>query len=246
MDPEIEDLLVQLAQASLAVPRPQRRFFVSRPLGTGGPHVPGGGLPGSLEAADQDLRELRRAGLIEATNLNVRGTYEFFVTQAGYARVDRIRERVDPVTNAGQTALDYIQNVDFEARHPLARNKFRVAVQYAYEDPCGHATRIGHDCREALQAFAEDLVQERNLRPEKSGTYAALEAVVKHHAADLGHRKLELLEALNQLWKAASGLAQRQEHGASKDESLDPDDARRLVWYVGLVMYELDRTLPSH
>ena len=67
------------------------------------PYVRGGGLPGSLEAADQDLRELRRAGLIETTNVNVRGTYEFFVTSAGYARVEQIRGRVDPVTTAAQT-----------------------------------------------------------------------------------------------------------------------------------------------
>ena len=41
------------------------------------------------------------------------------------------------------------------------------------------------------------------------------------------------------------GSPKDQEHGASKDEALDADDARRVVWYVGLVMYELDRTLPS-
>ncbi len=29
----------------------------------------------------------------------------------------------------------------------------------------------------------------------------------------------------------------------SKDEPLDADDARRVVWY-GRVMYELERTLP--
>ena len=185
------------------------------------PDVRGGGLPGSLEAADQDLRELRRAGLIETTNVNVRGTYEFFVTSAGYARVEQIRGRVDPVTTAAQTALDYIRDANFdEARHPVAHNKFRVAVQYAHEDPCGHATRIGHDCREALQAFAKDLVQERNLRPEKDGTFAALEAVVKHHAVDLGSRKSELLEALNQLWRAASGLAQRP--GARREQRRGP------------------------
>jgi hypothetical protein len=95
-----------------------------------------------------------------------------------------------------------------------------------------------------LQAFAEDLVRERGLTAEKAGTFAAIEASINHHKQDLGSRKAQLLHALAQLWRAASGLAQRQEHGESKEQSLDAEDARRVIWYVGLVMYELDRTLP--
>jgi hypothetical protein len=246
MDPEVEELLVRLADASMTVPRPQRRFFVSQAFGMVGVGVQGGGLAGEIEVADQDLSELDRAGMIEITNVNIRGTYEFFITSAGYAHVQQVKGRVDPVAAAGQTALDYIDSSDFAARHPGASEKFRVAARYASEDPQAHATRIGHDCREALQAFADDLARVRDLKPERAGSYAAIDAAVAHHKADLGSRKTELLQALNQLWQAASGLAQRQEHGESKDEPLDADDARRVVWYVGLVMYELDRTLPPN
>ncbi len=44
-------------------------------------------------------------------------------------------------------------------------------------------------------------------------------------------------------WGTVSDLAQRQEHAAEREgEALTADDARRVVWYSALVMYELDRT----
>jgi hypothetical protein len=243
IDPEVEELLVRIADASMTVARPQRQFFVSRTFGAG-VTVQGAGLEGEIEVAPQDLSELDRSNLIKITNVNVRGTYEFFITSEGYNHVQRTKDRVDPITTAGQTAVDHIDSADFATRHPTAREKFRVATRYASEDPQSHATRIGHDCREALQVFAEDLVRERGLTPEKTGTFAAIEAAINHHKEDLGSRKAELLHSLAQLWRAASGLAQRQEHGESKEQSLDAEDARRVIWYVGLVMYELDQTLP--
>jgi hypothetical protein len=245
IDPEVEELLVRFADASMTVARPQRQFLVSRAFGVG-VTVQGAGLGGEIEVAPQDLSELDRSNLIKITNVNVRGTYEFFITSEGYDYVGRVKSRVDPVTAAGQIAVDYISSADFGTRHPIAHEKFRVATRYASEDPLGHATRIGHDSREALQAFAEDLVSERGLTPEKAGTFAAIEATISHDKEDLGSRKAELLHALAQLWRAASGLAQRQEHGESKEQSLDAEDARRVIWYVGLVMYELDRTLPRN
>ncbi|MBS1886807.1 MAG: hypothetical protein JSU06_06425 [Actinobacteria bacterium] len=243
IDPEVEELLVRFADAAMTVARPQRQFFVSRTFGAG-VTVQGAGIEGEIEVAPQDLSELDRSNLIKITNLNVRGTYEFFITSDGYSHVQRIKGRVDPITAIGQTAVDYIDSADFATRHPTAREKFRVATRYASEDPEGHATRIGHDCREALHAFAEDFVRERGLTPDKAGTFAAIDAAIDHHKEDLGSRKAELLHALAQLWRAASGLAQRQEHGDSKEQPLDAEDARRVTWYVGLVMYELDRTLP--
>src|SRR3954451_20923003 len=156
LDPEIEELLVQLADAAMKVERPERLFFVLSVDGMAGVFVQGGGLPNRITVADQDLSELDDLGLIERRNFNLTGTYEFFITSAGYAHVQQVKGRVDPVTAAGQTALDYIESSDFAARHPEAHAKFRVAAQYAAEDPQGHATRIGHDCREALQAFADD------------------------------------------------------------------------------------------
>ncbi len=221
----------------MTVPRPERQFFVSKAFGMSGVGVLGGGLPEEIAVAEQDLKELDHAGMIDRSNFNVRGTYEFFITSAGYKHAQQVKGRVDPVAEAGQTALEYVDSSEFADRHPDAHQKFRVAARYASEDPVGHATRIGHDCREALQAFAADLVRERDLKPEKSGTFAAIEAAVEHSKNDLGARKSELLQALAQLWQAASGLAQRQEHGASKSEPLDAEDARRVVWYTGLVMY---------
>ena len=177
----------------MTVPRPQRRFYVSRNFGMVGVGVMGGGLPDEIEVADNDLSELDRADLIEIENVNIRGTYEFFITSAGNRYVQDVKDRVDPVAAGGQTAVEYIDSSEFAARHPDSHQKFRVAARYAAEDPVGHATRIGHDCREALQAFADDLVRERDLDPEKGGTFSAIEAAVNQSSRDLGKRKTELL-----------------------------------------------------
>jgi hypothetical protein len=118
-DPEVEELLVRLVDASMTVARPQRQFFVSRAFGVG-VTVQGAGLEGELAVAPQDLSELDRSNLIKIMNVNVRGTYEFFITTEGYNHVQRIKNRINPITAAGKTAVDYIDSADFASRHPIA------------------------------------------------------------------------------------------------------------------------------
>lgn len=65
-------------------------------------------------------------------------------------------------------------------------------------------------------------------------------------APGLSERVRAFLEALLAYWGTVSDLANRQEHGATREgESLVAEDARRLVFQTMLVMYELDRALPD-
>ena len=51
-------------------------------------------------------------------------------------------------------------------------------------------------------------------------------------------------DALVRYWGTTSDLAQRQEHGATREgEPLSSEDARRLIFHAALVMYEVDRLL---
>ena len=54
----------------------------------------------------------------------------------------------------------YIDEATFGSRHPIAHQKWRTAFDLYELDPVLHATRIGHDTREAILEFANDLIRE--------------------------------------------------------------------------------------
>ncbi len=61
---------------------------------------------------------------------------------------------------------------------------------------------------------------------------------------ELGDKTHAFLDALLPYWGTVSDLAQRQTHAARKEnEPVTPEDARRVVFYSMLVMYELDRSI---
>jgi len=81
-------------------------------------------------------------------------------------------------------------------------------------------TTIGHKLREAMQAFASDLVSEHRLTdvdPDPSHARARLGAVIAVQRENLGEARRKILEALGDLWEATDTLVQRQEHGATKE-----------------------------
>jgi hypothetical protein len=104
------------------------------------------------------------------------------------------------------------------------------------------ATTIGHLCREALQDFFGDIVMQLGIGevdPDKSHTVARAKAMLAHVKSELGDTSAAFLDALLVYSGTLSDLVQRQEHGAQReDEDLIWDDARRVVFYTALVMYE--------
>lgn len=139
----------------------------------------------------------------------------------------------------------YVDEAVFGSRYPDAYRKWRDALDLYAVNPERHATRIGHDCREALADFARALARHHGVkltsRPEQ--TIAALRTVIASKGTT-SPRVAAQLDALVAYFGTVSDLGQRQEHGASKEgEPLTADDARRVVFYAMLVMYEIDRTL---
>ncbi len=104
---------------------------------------------------------------------------------------------------------------------------------------------IGHTCREAVQLFITDLVERHRpaaIEPDPQKTVARLKTILA--TVDLPTAVAAFLSALLAYFGTVNDLVQRQEHGAQKQgDPLTWEDARRVVFHCGLVMYELDRAL---
>jgi hypothetical protein len=129
-------------------------------------------------------------------------------------------------------------------RYPDAYAKWRDAQNLFDLDPHRHATRIGHDCREAMILFAGALVARHDVDSEKppAATVDRVRSVLDLRAGELGEKSVAFLSALLAYWGTVSDLAQRQEHGASRErESLTAEDSRRLILQTLVVMHEVER-----
>jgi hypothetical protein len=245
LDPEIEELLVRLFEASQAVPRPKRRFFAVEVDGVTGTLITGPGFD-MEEVARQDLVELDAGGLIAIENINISGSFEFYVTQQGNADALEIKSRGEPLERPEEEVRQFLEAETFRKGYPNAYAKWRQAADYVALDPVEHATRIGHDCREAMAEFASALLQRHGMENRGGGTVDAIRAVLHSQEGRTGQRVRAFHDALLAYWGTVSDLAQRQEHGARKEgEGLGPADGRRCVWYTGLVMYELATSLET-
>jgi hypothetical protein len=245
LDGEILDLLTTLADSALRVPRAERQFHVSRPLSPdGAAKVLGAGL--NMRAAPQDLKTLADEGLIQTSRHNPVGNYQCHITPLGFSVVEGLRLRGEPQEMTEQEAERYVDASEFRAAYPEAHTKLRAARDLMAADAVANATTIGHDCREAMMAFASALAQQhdvaRDARPEQ--TVDRIRAVIDLRRSPLGSKTAAFLDGLIVFWGTVVDLAQRQQHGFSKQgEPLDADDARRAVFYTGVVMYEISRSV---
>ncbi|MEN3282093.1 MAG: hypothetical protein V7607_3233 [Solirubrobacteraceae bacterium] len=160
-------------------------------------------------------------------------------------RVSGIAHRENQARGIGGRVFGYVDEEHFRNRFPEAHSKWRGAFDMCELDAERHATRIGHDSREALNIYAADLVHTHGAKVKPSaGTVDKLRAVIDGQD-DLSNRVRAMLrDALIPYWGTISDLAQRQEHGAEREgEDLTGEDGRRVVFQVMLLMYEIDRTL---
>jgi hypothetical protein len=185
--------------------------------------------------ADTYIREmLRRAG-------QKAGIEKRMHTEGLRATYDRLF--------AGRTAplevrvAAYLDEDFFTDRYPQATDKWRAAHALADLDSARHATRIGHDCRETLDAFADEVLKHHEIKMKKgAGTVAKLRAALGQEVESSGVNSM--LDSLMDYWLAVSNLTQRQEHGGKREgEPLTAEDGRRVLFQTMCVMYEVDRAL---
>jgi hypothetical protein len=154
-------------------------------------------------------------------------------------RASRARHRDSESGRFEASIASYINAEAFRAQYPVAHLKWSDAHQLLEIAPDRHATTIGHLCREAINAFSDELIRHYSLdRREVNKTKAKIRAVFSAQEG-MSRSVRTSLEALLAYWETVSDLAQRQEHGGN----LAAEDSRRLVFQTMLVMREIDLAL---
>jgi hypothetical protein len=134
----------------------------------------------------------------------------------------------------------------FAAAFPGTYARWRDAERALWDaEDVGQLTEIGHVCREAMQAFADDLAKRAGIEgmpADPAKTVDRIRAVIG--AKVKGDTRQAFARALLAYWGTVSDLVHRQEHGAGKEgEQLTWEDARTVVFQTAIVMYEIARAV---
>lgn len=248
LEREHEDLLTLLVEATRSVPRQARSpFLLVKTMG--GQFLIHDGLPGQPEVSESDLQDLVEAGLLRRRT-GSKGTPRYEVRPQGFTYYDRLKRQYScQVERVQDEVRRYLDADAIPSTYRPAVAKWQRADDLLWSaDPEAQLTNIGHICREAMQEFAQALVERLrppdgdNLPSDPQKTVVRIRGCIKHLARRTGKSEAAWLDALIVYWGTVSDLAQRQEHGAEKEgEELVWEDARRLVFHSILVMYELVR-----
>jgi hypothetical protein len=244
LEPEQEQLFMEMAEATLAAPRDQREWFMF--LLDQGAIL--GGPGGQRRVVENDVRELAHVGLLRRVMSG--GTDErYIVPPEALAAYGEMKAKEGTA----------VERVEAEVRDLLDSEAFRAAYPKAYEqwsdaerrlwgaDSENELTTIGLKAREALQTFATEVV-ERYQPPDPETNIEKvnlrLGAVIAMYVPALGETRAAHLKALGDYSEATVKLVQRQTHGAQKEnEPLSRADARSVVFHVAMVMFEFARAL---
>ena len=238
-----KELLAVMVEAQRAVPK-DRRFPFLLSTTSDGSHLIHEGLPGNVGAHSGDLDTLAEKGLLRPS-FSSGGTPNYDVTNEGFAYYEWTRTAEgQPLENVEAEVRRFLDSDIFRRRHAKALERWRNAGERLWgADDDATFTEIGHVCREAIQAFAEDVGAAGNPDPTKTVDRIRYAFV----SLDVGSRTRAFAEALLVYWGTVSDLIVRQEHGATKEgEPLSWEDARRCVFQTALVMFEIDRILQGH
>jgi hypothetical protein len=247
LEPEQEDLLKAMVEASRNVPRDKREEFHHLTDGDGS-SIMHPGLPGrQLRVHDGDIGILEDQGLLLMTGSG-RWHRSYVVTPLGFRLYEELQDRSSaPMQQIEETLIRYLDSDAFQRSYPEAYRKWVEAAERLWKSDSQHQlTTIGHLCREAIQEFATALVERHQppgADPDKAHDINRIQAVVDQRRSQLSTTSA-LLDSVVLYWRAVSGLVQRQEHGAQKEgRPLVWEDARRVVFQTAVVMFEIDHTL---
>jgi hypothetical protein len=233
-----------VAAAYYAVPREERRpCVVSRPLG--GTRLQGNGL--SRGVLWEDFVTIANTGVLQVEPM--KDASSFVISPLGrqfYAELTQ--------DDQGQTAQieedvwRYFDTQEFQQAYPDTYLKWKGASQAVWSsDGAREFSAVGLLCREAMQAFATELIARHGVEranDDLAATRDRFSAVVNARRSDIGDRKSTLLDALFDYWREVGNLVQRQVHANERQvEELVWDDGRRVVFQLGFVMFEAARTL---
>jgi hypothetical protein len=239
------DLLAWMVESERSLAREQRNSFLLVQTQSGAflihPHVPE--RPAIVKG---DLESLADAQLLRR-GFGSGGDPLYDVTPLGrrfYAE-HRIRAG-EAITAVEEEIHRFISAPGFAEAFPTAYQLWRDAANELWgADDLSQFTRIGHLCREAMQAFATTLADRAGIPTPASEAPRTIERIraVLDKAA-LGDADRAFLAALVSYWGTVSDLVQRLEHGAAKEgKALTWEDARRVAFQTALAMFEISRSV---
>jgi hypothetical protein len=246
-----EKLLIDLVEAERRVPRENRQhFYVDDMFGSPGVKLMHDGWKETERSVFQgDIETLERAGFI---SMSVRtGSPVFYVTQQGFAfYADLMAGKGQPLERVQNVSREYIASASFQRRYPVAYSKWSQAESLLWSsDSEASFTTIGHLAREAMQEFAAVLVEcfhPIGVESDPAKTVSRIRSVLNSRSASIGTTTKDFSDALLAYWGTVSDLVQRQEHGGQREkEPLVWSDARRVVFQVAIVMFEIDQALSN-
>jgi len=247
LEPEQEALLATMCEAARSVSRERRGWFNYSAEAAARDRLIGTGLPDDgIPVVPGDIPILQRVGFV------IVGSGDFpqvTITPEGFAHWEEQRRRIgEPIQRVEAAVRQYLDAEMFREHYGAAYDKWVQAEDLALSsDSPAQLTAVGHHCREALQLFATALVERHNPPDVDQNTdhdINRVQAVLDQHAEKVGTSVRPFIDAMMAYWRATSGLAQRQEHGAQKaNEPLAGEDARRVVFHTAIVMFEVARVV---
>ena len=250
LEEEQRELLLKLIEVARKIPREKRQpFWAIQFTGCNQARAFYPGFADGIEAYMGDIDLLADAGLIRLSPQSEPYRRIFDVTPNGFEYYRQIIEQTtDPISRIEASIRGYLDADDFKLRYPEAYNKWTEAESIVWSDNSEQQlTVIGHLCREALQEFANKLVEK--IRPSgvdenRANTVKRIRAVLAQQGNQLGTTEKPFLESLIDYWGTVSDIVQRQEHGGQKKgPQLNGEDGRRVVFQTAVVMFEIDRAL---
>lgn len=190
-----------------------------------------------------DLRTLAENSLLRRTYDD--GSQGYELTPRGRNYYSELkRQDGAPVERITREVRNYLETEAFQINFARAYEFWRTAEDDLWgADSEGSLTKIGHACREAMQAFAAQAVEHvgvTDVGTDPAKTIARIRTALDYQEKT-GVRR-DFLDALLAYWGTVNDLVQRQEHGAGKEgEHLMWEDARRIVFHTMIVMSEVAR-----
>ena len=245
LEPEQKELLAYMVETIRSVPRDKREMFIVVRT------FPGDSLiyPSLDNRQDKDifigdLEVLARNGLVSMSyDRNV------FVLPLGFQYYEFMKRGAgESVANITAEIKTYIEIGDFHKKYPVAYEKWLEAEGKLWSsDSESQSTVIGHLCREAFQEFVTELVNKFNppdVDPNKAHDISRLKSALAIRSGQIGKTEEPFLKAMIDYYGAVDDLVQRQEHGGKiEGQQLIWEDARRVVFNVAFVMFEIDRAI---
>jgi len=248
LENEQKELLIKLVEASRKFSRSRRRKFIVVRR-TDGDYLTHPGLSnGKKEIYYGDAEILADNGLINLS-YGSRGSPLFDVTPKGFRYYEYLMEQMgQPLERVEKTIRMFIDSESFQSNYLAAYQKWSLAEKLLWKsDNQENYSAIGHYCREALQEFAEILVQRFGLDSElndKAKTIGRIRAVIELESKKVADSHKRYLDRLLDLYDSVNSLVQRQEHGAIKEgDDLVWEDARKVVFAVLFIMYEIHKAI---